>query len=171
MKLPWVVVVGAFFVAPSTAAAQRYVGADGRVRVALVQQPFLPNGTSAGPRTMATGGIQQLVAGLGGVVRVEEVALTAAEEPEYGGWKRLGMALGHFADVVTRNEREGWFTVGLLATCPSMPGLVAGLQHSGPTGAPIRIGMLWGPVRNSVCGAILTLRRRYGQTKAGTGVQ
>src|SRR6185436_2946530 len=28
-------------------------------------------------------------------------------------------------------------------TCPSMPGLVAGLQHSGPTREPIKIGMLW----------------------------
>jgi arginase len=80
---------------------------------------------------------------MGAVVRVEEAALAAEEEPEYGGWKRLGMALGHFADIVERNEREGWFTVGLLATCPSMPGLVAGLQRSGPTHEPIRIGMLW----------------------------
>ena len=29
------------------------------------------------------------------------------------------------------------------ATCPSMPGLVAGLQRLGPTREPIRIGMLW----------------------------
>ena len=53
------------------------------------------------------------------------------------------MSLGHFADIVARNERDGYFTVGLLATCPSMPGLVAGLQHSGPTREPLRIGMLW----------------------------
>ena len=52
-------------------------------------------------------------------------------------------ALGHFADLVSANEREGYFTVGLYATCPSMPGMVAGLQHSGPTREPIRIGMLW----------------------------
>ena len=53
------------------------------------------------------------------------------------------MSLGHFADIVAKNERDGYFTVGLLATCPSMPGLVAGLQHSGPTREPIKIGMLW----------------------------
>ena len=44
---------------------------------------------------------------------------------------------------MTRNERDGYFTVGLLATCPSMPGLVAGLQRSGSTVEPLRIGMLW----------------------------
>jgi arginase len=53
------------------------------------------------------------------------------------------MALGHFADLVAQNEREGYFTVGLYATCPSMPGMVGGLQHSGPASDPLRIGMLW----------------------------
>jgi arginase len=53
------------------------------------------------------------------------------------------MALGHYADIVARSEESGSFTVGLLATCPSMPGMVAGLQKTGPTLEPIRIGMLW----------------------------
>jgi arginase len=92
---------------------------------------------------MAEGGIQQILEGLGAVVRVDEAGLTPEEDTEYGGWKRLGMALGHFSDIVENNEREGWFTVGLFATCPSMPGLVAGLQHSGPTPEALRIGMLW----------------------------
>lgn len=114
-----------------------------QLRVSLAKQPFSPNGVSAGPTTMATGGIQDTLARLGVTVRVDEAALTPEENTEYGGWKRLGMALGHYADLVTRNERDGYFTVGLLATCPSMPGLVAGLQHSGRGGAPLRIGMLW----------------------------
>jgi len=92
---------------------------------------------------MAEGGIQQILGGMGALVRLDEARLTAQEDTEYGGWKRLGMSLGHFADIVSRNERDGYFTVGLLATCPSMPGLVAGLQHSGSGAAPIRIGMLW----------------------------
>ncbi len=124
-------------------AQQRYTAPDGGLRVALAQQPFLPNGTSPGPKTMATGGIQRFLADQGAHVRLEEAALTADEDKEYGGWKRLGHALGHFAELVERNERDGYFTVGLLATCPSMPGLVAGLQHSGPGSAPLRIGMLW----------------------------
>ena len=139
-------VVAAAIVAPMFVRAQpqqRYTRTDGALRVALAQQPFGPNGTSPGPRTMATGGVQKALADLGATVRLQEAALTADENTEYGGWKRLGMALGHFADLVATNEREGYFTVGLLTTCPSMPGLVAGLQHSGPTREPIRIGMLW----------------------------
>ena len=100
----------------------RYKGADGKLRVALAKQPLSPNGPSTGPTTMANGGIQKILADLGATVRVDEAALTADEDTEYGGWKRLGMALGHFADIVSKNERDGYFTVGLLATCPSMPG-------------------------------------------------
>jgi arginase len=128
---------------PSLTSAQRYSDGSGRLRVALAKQPFSPNGTSPGPTTMANGGIQDTLAKLGAIVRIDEAKLTPEQEPEYGGWKRLGMALGHFADIVQKNERDGYFTVGLLATCPSMPGLVAGLQRSGPTHEPVRIGMLW----------------------------
>jgi arginase len=124
-------------------AQQRPADAGGTLRVALAKQPLSPNGPSKGPTTMAEGGIQQILAGLGAMVRVDEARLTPDEETEYGGWKRLGMSLGHFADIVSRNERDGFFTVGLLATCPSMPGLVAGLQRSGPTREALKVGMLW----------------------------
>lgn len=138
------VMVATLVAAPSLARAQqRYTGPDGRLRVALAKQPFSPTGISVGPTTMANGGVQALLTSMGATVKVEESALSASEEPEYGGWKRLGMALGHYADIVGANERDGYFTVGLLATCPSMPGLVAGLQHSGPTRDALRIGMLW----------------------------
>lgn len=130
-------------VATVAGAQTRYTAPDGRLRVALAQQPFSPNGTSRGPNTMASGGIRDTLARLNAVVRSAEAALTAQEATEYGGWKKLGMALGHFADIVRQNEVDGFFTVGLLATCPSMPGLVAGLQASGPGRDPLRIGMLW----------------------------
>ncbi len=125
------------------AGAQRYTGPDGKLRVALAKQPFSPTGVSQGPTTMANGGIQQQLLAMNATLRTQEAALTSDETTEYGAWKKLGWALGHFADLVAENERDGYFTVGLLATCPSMPGLVAGLQHSGPTHEPIRIGMLW----------------------------
>jgi arginase len=149
-KAPWLLAKGTLVLhllaaatIASPATAQRYRDADGTLRVALARQPLLPNGRSEGPRTMAEGGIQQLLAGMGAKVRVAEARLAADEETEYGGWKKLGVSLGHFADIVSQNERDGYFTVGLLATCPSMPGLVAGLQRSGANGAPLRIGMLW----------------------------
>ncbi|HUF46623.1 MAG TPA: arginase family protein [Vicinamibacterales bacterium] len=113
------------------------------LRVALVQQPFVPNGVSKGPSVMANGGIRAELERIGVQVRVQEIGLTPDQEPEYGGWKRLGYALGHLGRTVAANERDGWFSVGLLGTCPSMPGMVAGLQNAGATGEPLRVGMLW----------------------------
>ena len=71
---------------------------------------------------MANGGIQKMLTDMGAVLKIEEAALTTDEAIEYGGWKKLSMALGHFADLVEKNERAGYFTVSLLATCPSMRG-------------------------------------------------
>src|SRR5262245_48473256 len=85
---------------PSLAAAQRYSDASGKLRVALAKQPLSPTGASTGPETMARGGIQQQLAAIGAIVRVDEAALTPDEATEYGGWKRLAMSLGHFADIV-----------------------------------------------------------------------
>jgi arginase len=113
------------------------------LRIALVKQPFVPNGTSTGPTTMASGGIQDALKAMGAEVRVHEIKLTPDQEPEYGGWKRLGFALGHLGRAVAANEKEGWFTVGLLGTCPSMPGMVAGFQRSGPTAEALKVGLLW----------------------------
>src|SRR5687767_4603998 len=142
MKITALLIV-IFLTHTSTAIAQRYTDPEGRVRVALLKQPFSPTGTSLGPNTMADGGIQKILTEMGAVIKIEEAALTPDEATEYGGWKKLSMALAHFADLVEKHERAGYFTVGLLATCPSMPGLVGGLQHAGPTREPIRVGMLW----------------------------
>jgi arginase len=92
---------------------------------------------------MAGGGLHDALERMGAEVRVEQIGLTPEQEPEYGGWKRLGYALGHLGRAVARNLRDGYFPVGLLGTCPSMPGMVAGLQRSGPTAEPIKVGMLW----------------------------
>src|SRR4029450_782970 len=117
--------------------------APGPLPTALVKHPFIPNRTSVGPTTMASGGLHETLAQLGATVRVSEIKLTPEQEPEYGGWKGLGVALGHLGRAVAANERDGYFTVGLLGTCPSMPGMVAGFQHSGATAKPLRVGLLW----------------------------
>jgi arginase family enzyme len=137
------VLLAALAVAVVAMPAPAQYASNGRMRVALAMQPFLPNGTSRGPNTMAFGGIQDSLRRMNAIVRIDSAMLTAEQNTEYGGWKRLGMALGNFSDIVARNERDGYFTVGLLATCPSMPGLVSGLQRSGSTLEPLRIGLLF----------------------------
>src|SRR5688500_19708943 len=144
MKITALLIV-IFLTHTSTAIAQRYTDPEGRVRVALLKQPFSPTGTSLGPNTMADGGIQKILTEMGAVIKIEEAALTPDEATEYGGWKKLSMALAHFADLVEKHERAGYLPVGLLATCPSMPGLGGSLHQAGPRREPRRIGLQgWG---------------------------
>src|SRR5262245_54121285 len=141
---PTLSVIALLLAMPAAVLAQhRYTASDGKLRVALAKQPFSPTGTSVGPTTMVNGGIQQSLMSMGATLRIDESKLTAQQDTEYGAWKRLGWALGDYASIVARNERDGYFNVGLFATCPSMPGMVAGLARSGPTDAGLRIGMLW----------------------------
>src|SRR5215475_11759845 len=105
MKRVILAAMSIFLLGSSLISAQRYTASDGRLRVALVKQPFSPTGISVGPNTMANGGVQRVLAEMDAVVRIEEVSLTSTEATEYGAWKKLGMALGHFADIVAKNER------------------------------------------------------------------
>lgn len=143
MKKYFVICTAILLLLPSLALAQKYVDSNGNLRIALAQQPFSPRGTSQGPNTMANGGIQDALKEMGAVIRVTESGLTPEQEPEYGGWKRLGMSLGHFGKQVAQNERDGYFNVGLFASCPSLSGMLAGMQHSGPTRDQLSIGLLW----------------------------
>jgi arginase len=142
-QAPTIPLIALLLAIPSAVLPQRYTAPDGKLRVALDKQPFSPTGVSAGPTTMANGGIQELLTSMGASFRIDESKLTAQQDTEYGAWKRLGWALGDYASIIARNERDGYFNVGLYATCPSMPGMVAGLARSGPSNAKLRIGMLW----------------------------
>jgi arginase len=143
MKKSLALVAATVLLLPSLASAQKYIGPDGKLRIALAKQPFAPNRESPGPDTMASGGLIEKLEAMGAVVRVSTAALTEEEDAEYGGWKRLGMALGHYGKTIAQNEKDGYFSVGLYASCPSLPGMLAGLQNSGPPQWPLKVGLLW----------------------------
>ena len=71
------------------------------------------------------------------------VALSAADEREYGEWHRMGLANGHLAELTGANAREGTLTVGLLANCTSVLGMLGGLQHQDPSGVPARVALVF----------------------------
>jgi arginase len=58
-------------------------------------------------------------------------------------WHRLGLANGHLSEIVAGQQREGRLSLGLLANCNALMGMLAGLQHSGPTRRPLRVGLVW----------------------------
>ena len=133
---------------PFSITAQRYSGDDGELRVAMVKMPYSGARNvaelSGGPAYLETGGVQQTLTRGGVLLKpIPTVALTAEEEPQYGERRRLGMANTHLADIVAQNEREGYLSVGLLANCSSLIGMLAGLQQSDPGGSPLRVGLVF----------------------------
>ena len=133
---------------PFPLAAQRYASDDGELRVALVKMPYSGARNvaelSGGPTYLETGGIQQTLSRGGVALKpIPTIALTAEEEPQYGERRRLGMANTHLADIVASNEQEGYLSVGLLANCSSLMGMLAGLQQSDPGGRPLKVGLVF----------------------------
>jgi arginase len=76
----------------------------------------------------------------GGVASVE---LTPSEKDSYGVWQRIAMADGHLGRGVAPMVRDGEFVVGLLGNCISSWGMLAGLQNSGTSDAPRKVGLIW----------------------------
>lgn len=144
----WLIAVWMLVITPSFALAQRYTEADGTVRVAPVKMPYsgarnVPE-LSGGPDYLEEGELLELLEELGTTVKeIPTVALTAEEQNDYGEWHRLGLANAHLGDYVAQNEREDYLTIGLLANCSSLSGVLGGLQSSGPTRRPLKIGLVF----------------------------
>ena len=122
--------------------------ADEPTRIALVKMPYrgernLPD-MSEVPDYLEQGGIVERLERMSCRVKpMAEVRLTADEQKQYGEWNRLGLANGQLGRLVAANQREGYVSVGLLANCSSILGMLAGLQHSGRGTRPLRVGMVF----------------------------
>lgn len=128
--------------------AQRYETPDGHLRVTLVEQPYHGGRNvaelSRSPEYLQAGGIAGILSGQGHRVRpVETVALTPEESEEYGEWHRMGLANGHLAGLVSEAEESRFLSVGLLANCNALMGMLGGFQHAGPDEEPLRVALVW----------------------------
>jgi arginase len=130
-------------------AMARVAPADDHARtVALVKMPYrgernLPD-LSDSPDYLESGGLSKLLEGQGWRPRpVSTVALAPEERKAYGEWNRLGLANGQLARIVAAEVKEGAFPVGLLANCSALMGMLGGLQRSGPSARPLRVGLVF----------------------------
>ncbi len=118
------------------------------VRVALIKMPYVGERNvpelSGGPDYLEQGGIQKLLQDQGVQTKpISTTALTAEEEKAYGSWNKLALASGDLAKLVSEERRSGYLPIGLLANCNGILGMLSGLQHSGPTAKPLRVGMVF----------------------------
>jgi arginase len=110
---------------------------EGKLKVALLKMPYSGSRNvpelSDVPDYLEQGGIKARLEQAGVLVKpIQTVKLTPEQQREYGEWHRLGLANGHLARMVAENYREGCLSVGLLANCSSLLGVLGGLQHSAP---------------------------------------
>jgi arginase len=116
--------------------------------VALVKMPFrgernLPDRSDV-PDYLEKGNLRTLLEAEGVTVKpIVTVELDAEEQKAYGEWNRLALANGQLARAVAAARREGAFPVGLLANCSALSGMLGGLQHSGPSARPLRVGLVF----------------------------
>jgi arginase len=100
--------------------------------------------TSEGPDYLEQGGIQARLEQAGCQTKpVLTVALSPEDRKAYGEWNRLALANGILGRHVAEQRRAGYLPVGLLANCSALPGMLAGLQHSGPAQRPLRVGLVF----------------------------
>ena len=128
--------------------AKEYRTDDGKIKIAIVKNPYSGSRSSAelseGPDALETGGIKNILTKMECLVeKISKAELTDEEKKEYGVWHRLGLANGHLSKIVSSNKKNNLFTVGLLANCNSLMGMLAGLQHSGKGKRPLKIGLVW----------------------------
>jgi arginase len=119
-----------------------------QTRVALIEMPYVGERNvpelSEGPGYLAQGGLVRIIEEHSSKTKpVAIVALTAEEEKAYGTWNRLALANGDLAKIGAAERRSGSLPVGLLANCSALAGMLSGLQHSGPSGRPLRVGLVF----------------------------
>lgn len=155
MRSPWpplalvaVVALGPAAVALRPAALPAQTGPAAQTRVSIIQMPY--NGErnvaelSDNPAYLYGHGIADTIRSMGfALAPARTVALDAAQDEEYGAWHRVALANGNLAGMVAGNRREGTLTVGLLANCTSLLGMLGGLQRSGAPGDTLDVGLVW----------------------------
>lgn len=144
MKIILCLLGGAFLLIASISPAQVLKP----VKVALVKNAYSGSREEAelspGPDALERGGLAEMLAKLGcDVASPRDARLTPDQDKEYGAWQRMGLANGHLGNLVADSLKEGRFPIGLLANCNGLMGMLAGLQHSGQSSRPLKVGLVY----------------------------
>lgn len=133
---------------------QTYKDINDMIKVAIVENPYAHEvleapgfgvgiELSGGPKYLEAGGLKEKLDYWGCTLKDGSIVqLTPEEKKQYGLWQKIGLANGYLGRLVAANIKNGYFTIGLLAFCTSLMGMLSGLQHSDGW-KPLRIGLVW----------------------------
>jgi arginase len=103
-------------------------------------------GTSggSGPQALVAGGLLDEIRNQGHIVAgIHTVSMGEAEEKQYGGWNRVGLAGKHLCSLVGTLRKDDHFVLGLLADCNGVLGMLGGLQNPAGSDDPVRVGLVY----------------------------
>jgi arginase len=145
MKAALAILIGVSILWPPALQSQATASTRGPVRVSIVRMPFTGERNapelSPSPDALLAGGLVAALDEMGARPKLAAaVRLSPAEERQYGAWQRLALANGHLAQLVSADVRSGDLSVGLLANCSSLLGMLAGVQTAGRSG---RAGLVY----------------------------
>ena len=120
------------------------IAQDEKIKIVIIQNPYAGDRATLeyaqGPKILTAEAEKRL----GSSIKiVPAVKLSPEEETEYGRWNRFGLSNRHLGEQVAKTIKDDYFPIGFLANCSSIMGMLAGLQHSGPTRRPLRIGLVF----------------------------
>lgn len=154
--------------APFLVSVQQYIGDSGKVKVVIVKDPYTDSRSGPellkGPEALANGGLMDVLLKSGcEIIKVSQVKMPPDLEREYGEWNRASLTNRTLARIISKNEKNEHFIIGLLSGSKSVLGMLAGLQHLGPgrdllkdsrgreifglprlgKGKPLKVGLVW----------------------------
>jgi arginase len=93
---------------------------------------------SEGPRVMAEGGLLDILRREGFKVgAISRVSLTPEEKKAYGAWNQDALESLSLGKLISQHRLNEGLVIGLLSNCVDLLGMLAGLQHLGPTAAAV----------------------------------
>ncbi|MFC2118458.1 arginase family protein [Bacteroidota bacterium] len=156
MKKQIIIVIFLNLIWIDMANSQGYINNEGKIDIAIVRN------RTEGPRVMAESGLKEILIELGcNVKKLSTVKLSPAEDRQYGDWNKEALESKHIGDLIAENNKNEFFTIGLLDNCTDLLGMLAGLQNMKPQkdqsqkdfrslqnsglagNKPLRIGLVW----------------------------
>ncbi len=137
--------LGALALIPPALAPQAPAPGRAPVRVSIARMPFTGERNvpelSPSPDALVDAGLVAAIDRTGATATLAApVRLSSEENRLYGAWYRLALANNHLSEIVSADVRSGRLSIGLLANCSSLLGMVAGVQAAGRSG---RTGLVY----------------------------
>jgi len=136
-------IIMALILMPVSVSAQKYIDEAGRLKVIIIKDPYSDSRSGPeilqGPDLLEKGGLKDVLGHSGcEIINVYDVKMPEESEREYGEWNRASITNRALGKIISSNNQDEIFIIGLLSGSKSLTGMLAGLQHIGPERSPLK---------------------------------